>query len=89
VALSWTGDGYFNEGIWRFVVRTPARVDLRIDGELCPCGESLDREQDEVSPEGPAPVVCHAYLNGLHRAELILTGRTCSQPFQLRAYRIR
>jgi hypothetical protein len=89
VALSWTGDGYFNEGIWRFVIRTPAHVDLRIDGELCPCGESPDRERDEISSDGQAPVVCHAYLNGLHRAELVLTGRTCSQPFQLRAYRIR
>lgn len=93
VALSWTGYGYFNEGIWRFVIRTPAHVDLRIDGELCPCGESPDRPPGEaaalVSSDEPAPVVCHAYLSGLHRAELILTGRTCSQPFQLRAYRIR
>jgi hypothetical protein len=94
VAVSWTGDGFFNEGIWRFVVRTPAQVDLRIDGELCPCGQPSERDHDVGtaplgSSEASAPVVCHAYLNGMHRAELILTGRTCSQPFQLRAYRIR
>jgi hypothetical protein len=94
VALSWLGQAYFNEGIWRFILSTPARAELRVDGQACACDESttgpvLDlRLDDAVGREG-ATTMCHAYLCGMHSIEVVLAGRRCADPFQLQVYRIR
>jgi hypothetical protein len=94
VAVAWLGHGYFNEGIWRFVLTTQAKAELRIDGKPCGCGEpttTLDwsvTQEDTVGRQGEGQI-CHAYLRGMHRIEVILSGRRCCEPFQLRVYRIR
>ena len=95
-AIAWRGLAYFNEGIWRFVIRSAEECKLLVDGETPCCDQpsashaietahvkfmSLERNQGVIQ--------CHAYLNGMHRVELILSGHTCAQPFQLLAYRIR
>jgi hypothetical protein len=101
-AISWQGDGYFNEGIWRFTISSGGDCRLLIDGEKpCCCTPaigipSLEGDYSEaylsakldIQRSGRG-VQCHAYLNGMHNVELILSGHTCSKPFQLKAYRIR
>jgi hypothetical protein len=86
VPLSWRGHAFFNQGIWRFVVKSTSPVVLLIDGKTPCCGSG-----DEISASGNAPKVvqCHAYLDGLHDVELQFSGHTCSQPFLLLIYRIR
>ena len=86
VPVSWRGQAYFNEGIWRFVFRSVSAAVLLIDGKS-PCCEGGDENQ--ATGQAPRTVLCHAYLNGLHQVELQFSGRTCSQPFELLIYRIR
>lgn len=45
--VAWTGHGFFNEGIWRFVVAADGPVRLLIDGEV-PC---CDPENGEIDAE--------------------------------------
>jgi hypothetical protein len=101
-SVSWRGHAYFNEGIWRFVIRAAGESQLLIDGESPCCSSSskaglegnfaliasFEQERPGEQIRGRSNL-CHVYLNGMHRVELILTGRTCSQPFQFQAYRIR
>ncbi len=96
VSVAWTGEAYFNEGIWRFVVRSGSPYRLSIDGKPC-CepaalpaasrGAYLDVSYiEETTPNSAG---CHAYLCGMHTVEIVLTGRNCQQPFKLQVYRIR
>jgi hypothetical protein len=98
-AIAWRGHAYFNEGIWRFVVKSIGSCKLLIDGET-PCCErdsvspalgvgSIDLTTFARSEQSGRVMQCHAYLNGMHLVELILNGHTCEHPFQLLAYRIR
>jgi hypothetical protein len=95
VSVSWRGDAYFNEGLWRFVINSGAECKLLIDGSS-PCCQSSPKSLN-VMPDksyisdfrNAASCICHIYLEGMHRVELTLSGRTCAQPFQLNAYRIR
>lgn len=94
--VSWRAEGYFNEGIWRFGIKTAAHSELLIDGKTpcCEqpegCGESGDaRDTFTSSVQSSSTLLFHAYLNGMHTVEVIVCGRTCSKPFQLLAYRIR
>jgi hypothetical protein len=101
LSVSWRGQAYFNEGIWRFVIRSSSECRLLIDGAppCCPPGQAdsphvgmSDMSVTELHPseaQGGRAATCHVYLRGMHQVELIITGRTCSQPFQLLAYRIR
>ncbi len=100
LSLSWVGHGYFAPGLWRFVVITAGEAKLSIDCKA-PC---LD-EPGPGCADAPAPaepsrcgtpagderqrVQHHAYLGGMHRVEVVLTGHACHAPFELRAYRIR
>lgn len=95
LSVSWRGDAYFNEGIWRFVIRSAAECKLLIDG-CSPCCQpspksgGLMYERDYSSGYRPETgCICHIYLEGMHRVELTISGRSCEQPFQLNAYRIR
>ena len=90
-AVAWTGDGYFNEGIWRFAVEARSPVKLTIDGST-PCGAlhaspATDLTGEEVRDEGRG--MYHAYLKGVHRLDVVLSGRRCQEPFRLLVYRIR
>ncbi len=94
VALAWSGHGYFNEGIWRFVLATQAQAELRVDGKPCSCCEpttesSWNQGLDDSANRGGQTTICHAYLCGVHCIEVVLVGRRCADPFQLRVYRIR
>ena len=98
--VSWIGEAYFNEGIWRVVIRSQAICKLLVDGETCcqPPGNPYQKAEIgavsasaanmEVFRTGSAQQ-CHVYLNGMHIIELIISGRSCSQPFQMLIYRIR
>lgn len=95
VSVSWNGLGYFNEGVWRFTIHSQTNLRFFIDGRT-PCQtKSADNDPDFLattmlsSPKDRLVAKYHAYLNGLHQIQLILSGRTCRQPFQLLAYRIR
>lgn len=100
--ISWGGQAYFNEGIWRFVISGDASYKLIIDGELpcCSSGEesgidkpiSVERSFEVHTANferGQRSMNCHAYLNGLHNVELVIGGHKCAQPFRLLSYRIR
>jgi hypothetical protein len=91
--VAWRATAYFSEGIWRFVVRSGAEVKLVIDGKNVCCEQPKEccKGHSSASVEGQdtAAVQCHAYLKGLHHVELTLSGRQCSDTFQLKAYRIR
>ncbi len=98
IVMAWCADGYFNEGIWRFVLDAPTRVELRVDGKRCPCDDdsanpaSLGQETAMLRGGDlsfSSGTLCHLYLNGVHQVEILLVGRRCSDPFQFRAYRIR
>jgi hypothetical protein len=105
VSLSWRGNAYFNEGIWRFVIKSLNPHSIMIDGKTPCCNTSLIPHQSaELYGDIVAKIDAsvskgyersrrgtqyHAYLNGMHTVELILRDRTCSQPFQLLAFRIR
>lgn len=84
VSVSWSGSAYFNEGIWRFALRSGAPATLRVDGKSC-----CDSRPDGSDERGGAATLCHAYLNGVHGVDVVVTGRVCAHPFQLQAYRIR
>jgi hypothetical protein len=95
LSVSWRGDAYFNEGIWRFVINSDAECKLLIDG-ASPCCESSPKSQHMMQEQSyireyrlRASCVCHIYLEGMHQVEIVLSGRRCEQPFQLNAYRIR
>jgi len=98
-SIAWRGLAYFNEGIWRFVIRSAEDIKLLVDGETPCCDqpstsyavETGSVEYTSASNFGRdrGSRQCHAYLNGMHRVELILSGHTCGQPFQLLTYRIR
>jgi hypothetical protein len=85
VSMSWRGQAYFNQGIWRFVIKSSAPAELHVDGKrpCCEGGESDGGNRIQQTLQ------CHAYLDGVHEVELHLSGRTCAQPFQLLVYRIR
>lgn len=53
-SIAWTGQGFFNEGIWRLVVAAEGPVDLLIDGER-PCDRGKDRYCDAADDDS-APV---------------------------------
>ncbi|HEY3381249.1 MAG TPA: hypothetical protein VGK32_05735 [Vicinamibacterales bacterium] len=90
-AVEWRGDGYFREGIWRFVVSAPGKFRLLIDAKpVCceaggTCGSPAGGRDLEVS--GPGQL--HAYLKDMHRVELRLEGYSCRATFKLQIYRIR
>jgi hypothetical protein len=77
-SICWRGKGYFQEGIWRFVMQSGIDGKLKIDGEEICC-----------SPAGHGGALQHAYLKGLHCVELELSGVTCSSAFTISIYRIR
>lgn len=101
LAVSWTGHGYFAEGVWRFVVVADCRVTLTVDCKEpcrdepgCACAEvgeppSRRPPHDIGGRDRVSGRQYHAYLHGLHRVELVLDGRACQDPFELRVYRIR
>jgi hypothetical protein len=72
----WRGSGYFNEGVWRFVVDGVKSCLLIDDCQLCP------NQTDQTSYQE------HAYLKGLHKVELKIKDYVCSSTFQVRIYRI-
>jgi|GEM_PF-3744543 len=93
-AVAWRGLAYFNEGIWRFVIKSGEECNLLVDGETPCCEQPSASHVMETSTVGNLlrygrATQCHAYLKGLHRVELILSGHTCAEPFELLAYRIR
>ncbi len=102
-AVAWRGEGYFNEGIWRFSVRAGGEYRLLVDGKpvCCELAKSTVRSAAEIgamqysndlgsrADYGGRSILCHAYLNGLHEVEIALSAHTCSKPFQFQAYRIR
>lgn len=91
VTSSWHGKGYFNEGIWRFVMNSPASHKLLIDGKPCCCLEegSGERGREKGYDLNSEAEQCHAYLDGMHCIEIVLSARSCAEAFQLLAYRIR
>lgn len=91
-AYAWTGDGYFNEGVWRFAIVSATDAGLTIDGKTPCCSDEAAGECAPAPCPGEAregPRMYHAYLCGMHRIEIRLCGRTCSAPFELRVYRLR
>lgn len=85
----WSGDGYFRAGIWRFVVESAhtGSVHLTVDGVPPACYEAPTATHDH--PARDFAKVAHAYLEGLHRVELLIRDRACSASFRFAAYRIR
>ena len=83
----WKGQGYFNEGIWRFNVEAQVAYELKIDGKLPCCSKSSDEcccvKEDSTTP------LAHQYLKGIHVVELTLYNQKIGQPFTLSTYRIR
>jgi hypothetical protein len=101
LSVSWVGHGYFAPGLWRFVIVMAAQARLTIDCKA-PCVDEPDPRCGGTPPPAEAPPCCtpragderqrvqhHAYLGGMHRVEVMLTGHACHAPFELRAYRIR
>ncbi len=102
-AVAWRGEGYFNEGIWRFSVRAGGDYRLTVDGKPVCCEidktdrglaagfNSLEYSSDVSSrfESRGRSNLCHAYLNGIHKVEIALSSHTCSKPFNFQAYRIR
>jgi hypothetical protein len=96
VSYCWKGRAYFNEGIWRFVLRCTCKCTLLVDGkptcslecgeETPACGFGCDRLEQ---PDESEFEQYHAFLNGVHAIDLTLAGRRCGDPFELRIYRIR
>lgn len=90
-SVEWRGEGYFREGIWRFVVSAPGEFRLLLDGKpICckdadKCGCPAGAHDLQIS--GPSQQ--HAYLKDMHRVELRLDGYTCRATFELKIYRIR
>jgi len=76
--VTWSGKGYFQEGIWRFVLESSGAGELKIDEKAICCAKS-----------GQGSAMEHAYLNGLHCVELVLAGVTCTSSFTIQIYRIR
>lgn len=72
--VTWSGKGYFQEGIWRFNLASAGGAELKIDGKAICC-----------STQGME----HAYLKGMHCVELVLPGVTCASSFTIQIYRIR
>jgi hypothetical protein len=100
LSVSWVGHGYFAPGLWRFVLVSDGRANLTIDCKS-PCLDEPDPSCAETpspsehrpcctaSAQQDGPTMRHAYLCGVHRVEIVLSGHACSGPFDLRAYRIR
>jgi hypothetical protein len=87
VCLCWKGQGYFNEGIWRFQIASSGTYDIKIDGKMACCSKSM--EDCYCEKENSEASTSHAYLKGLHEVELTLYHQQLSAPFTLLAYRIR
>jgi hypothetical protein len=77
-SMSWHGKGYFQEGIWRFILGTGICGEIKIDGKTICCSK----------PDQPN-LLEHAYLKGLHCVEIELCGVTCASAFTIQIYRIR
>ncbi len=77
-SMSWQGKGYFQEGIWRFVLGTGISGEIKIDGKAVCCSRP-----DQTN------LLEHAYLKGLHCVEIELCGVTCASTFTIQIYRIR
>jgi hypothetical protein len=77
-SMSWQGKGYFQEGIWRFVLGAGVSGEIKIDGKAICCSK-LDQPS----------LLEHAYLKGLHCIEIELSGVTCVAAFTIQIYRIR
>lgn len=76
-AVTWCGQAYFNEGVWRFLVGGVSSR-LLIDGcNIC----GTETQQSDYQK--------HAYLKGMHKVELQIKDYVCSSTFQMRIYRIR
>jgi hypothetical protein len=97
ISFSWLGEGYFNEGVWRFQVTAEADYEVRIDGKKICCGiETEDcccqkerenrKSENEKNKEN---LLQHAYLHGMHKVQLKLKSYRHSQTFDLKIYRIR
>jgi len=77
-SMSWQGKGYFQEGIWRFILGTGISGEIKIDGKAICCSRP-----DQTN------LLEHAYLKGLHCVEIGLSGVTCASAFTIQIYRIR
>ncbi|MDJ0765589.1 MAG: hypothetical protein QNJ97_21585 [Myxococcota bacterium] len=111
-AVAWRGDGYFNKGIWRFIILSGGEICLKIDGEI-PCAKALagavgaskvpmpeiakgrateaswNDVEYELSRKRITGIAAHAYMNGMHKVQVIIRGQTCKTPFRMLVYRIR
>ena len=87
LSLCWKGKGYFNEGVWRFKVSTSGRYELKIDGRLPCCLQSIEDCCCEKNDSTLA--LNHVYLKGMHAVDLTLYNQKIAEPFTLLAYRIR
>lgn len=83
IRISWRGEAWFEKGIWRFVIVSGAAAELLIDGKNPCC------EDETPKYSNSAALQCHTFLCGVHTVEVILSGHKCSDPFQLKVYRIR
>ncbi|MDQ2898966.1 MAG: hypothetical protein M3Y07_04100 [Acidobacteriota bacterium] len=77
-SLVWHGKGYFQEGIWRFVLESGIAAKLKIDGHQICCRQP-----------SAAPSPEHAYLKGMHCVDLELSGVSCASNVSIQIYRIR
>jgi hypothetical protein len=78
-SVAWHGNGFFQEGIWRFVVGgAAAATRLKVDGHAICC----EKGTASASPQ-------HMYLNGMHCIDLEIPGLTCSSELSILIYRIR
>lgn len=87
LSLFWKGNGYFNEGIWRFQVSTSGTYKLKIDNKLPCCSQSAEECCCEKNDSKMA--LNHVYLKGMHSVELTLYNQQIAEPFTFLAYRIR
>lgn len=94
VSVCWKGQGYFQKGIWRIVVRTPSPVTLTLDGQAVCCASTAEPLQSTTirsSTDGQKVSVttCHAFLCGIHTLEIAVRNHSCADAFSFMAYRIR
>ena len=101
VRVAWRGQAFFSKGIWRFVLATTGEASLRVDGKDPCCHDGGESEASASVEHDMAKSrifdaarrgslrLCHAYLCGLHDVEVVVSGRRCADPFQLKVYRIR
>ena len=86
INFCWKAQGYFNEGIWRFEIKSPGTYELKVDGHLPCCGQSSAQCCCETLP---ADTINHFYLRGLHNVQLSLYNKNALETFALIVYRIR